>query len=136
MSTLRTDNLTSSNGTGGSIPMSFAVQGTAKCWFNLNGTGTIAARDDFNISSYTDNGVGDYTATFSTARPNANYKADANCVANSVNLTLVSLYTTNAVNYVAPTTSAYRVSTFNSTGSAFSFADMLIALSAIHGDPH
>lgn len=73
MSTLRTDNLTSSNGVGGSIPMSFAVQGTAKCWFNLNGTGTIAERDSFNVASYTDNGTGDHTATFSTARPNANY---------------------------------------------------------------
>jgi hypothetical protein len=40
---------------------------------NLNGTGTIAARDDFNVSSYTDNGTGDYTMTFATAFPNANY---------------------------------------------------------------
>lgn len=41
--------------------------------FNLNGTGTIADRDSFNISSFVDNATGDYTSNFSTAFPNANY---------------------------------------------------------------
>jgi hypothetical protein len=46
---------------------------TAKAWVNFNGTGTVAIRDDFNVSSITDNGTGDYTITFSTAMSNANY---------------------------------------------------------------
>jgi len=31
-----------------------------KGWINFNGTGTIAIRDSFNVSSITDNGTGDY----------------------------------------------------------------------------
>ena len=46
---------------------------TAKVWVNFNGTGTPAIRDDFNVSSITDNGTGDYTVNFSTSMPNANY---------------------------------------------------------------
>ena len=48
-------------------------QGLAKTWSNLNGTGTIAVRDNFNISSYTDNGTGDYTHTLTSAMGNSNY---------------------------------------------------------------
>lgn len=42
-------------------------------WCNLNGTGTIAVRDSFNISSVTDGGTGVYTFNFNTTMPNANY---------------------------------------------------------------
>jgi len=42
-----------------------ALSGTAcKAWVNFNGTGTIAIRDSYNVTSLTDNGVGDYTVTF------------------------------------------------------------------------
>jgi hypothetical protein len=46
---------------------------TAKAWVNFNGTGTVAIRDDFNVSSITDNGTGDYTINLSTALPDTNY---------------------------------------------------------------
>ena len=46
---------------------------TAKAWVNFDGTGAVAIRDDFNVSSITDNGTGDYTINFSSAFPNANY---------------------------------------------------------------
>lgn len=59
------------------------LQGTAKAWFNLNGTGTIAVRDSFNVSSFTDNGTGNYRSTFATAFPNANYSA-AQCCGNGL----------------------------------------------------
>lgn len=45
----------------------------AKAWVNFNGTGTVSIRDDYNVSSITDNGTGDYTVNFSTAIGNANY---------------------------------------------------------------
>jgi hypothetical protein len=48
---------------------------TAKAWVNFNGTGTVAIRDDFNVSSITDNGTGDYTVNFSTSLANVNYLA-------------------------------------------------------------
>ena len=45
----------------------------AKAWVNFNGTGTVAIRDDFNVSTITDNGTGDYTINFTNAFANANY---------------------------------------------------------------
>ena len=48
-------------------------QGLNKVWLNMNGTGTIATRDSFNIASITDNGSGDYTGTFSNAMNNDDY---------------------------------------------------------------
>lgn len=44
-----------------------------KAWVNFNGTGTVAINDSFNVSSITDNGVGDYTVNLTNAMPNANY---------------------------------------------------------------
>jgi hypothetical protein len=44
-----------------------------RAWVNFNGTGTVAIRSSYNVSSITDNGVGDYTVNFTTAMPDANY---------------------------------------------------------------
>lgn len=69
--TLIADTLTSSG--GNSASMDEVVQGCAKAWVNFNGTGTIAIRDSFNVSSITDRAVGQWTVNFTTAMPNANY---------------------------------------------------------------
>ena len=47
--TLKADTLTHS--TAGSLATNFVVEGSAKAWLNLNGTGTIATRDSFNVTS-------------------------------------------------------------------------------------
>ena len=44
-----------------------------RAWVNFNGTGTVAILAQFNVSSITDNGTGDYTVNFTTAMPDANY---------------------------------------------------------------
>ena len=49
-----------------------------RAWVNFDGTGTVAIRAAGNVSSITDNGVGDYTVNFTTAMPHANYSAVAN----------------------------------------------------------
>lgn len=46
---------------------------TCRAWVNFNGTGTVAIRASFNVSSITDNGTGNYTVNFTTAMPDANY---------------------------------------------------------------
>jgi hypothetical protein len=51
------------------------MPGAAKAWVNFNGTGTVAIRAQFNVSSITDNGTGDYTVNFTTAMPDANYSS-------------------------------------------------------------
>lgn len=55
------------------VPTTTLIAGVAKAWMNLNGTGTPAARDSFNTSSITDNGVGDYTQNFTTALASASF---------------------------------------------------------------
>ena len=45
----------------------------AKAWVNFNGTGTVAIRASFNVSSITDNGTGDYTVNYTNALTDANY---------------------------------------------------------------
>ena len=44
-----------------------------RAWVNFNGTGTVAIRASGNVSSITDNGMGDYTVNFTTAMSDANY---------------------------------------------------------------
>lgn len=48
-------------------------QGRAKAWVNFNGTGTVAIRSSYNVSSITDGGTGAYTMNFTTAMADANY---------------------------------------------------------------
>ena len=48
-------------------------QGLLKCFMDLNGTGTIALRDSFNIASVTDNGTGDYTISINNDFASINY---------------------------------------------------------------
>jgi hypothetical protein len=49
-----------------------------RVWVNFNGTGTVAIRASFNVSSITDNGTGDYTVNFATALVDANFAWTAN----------------------------------------------------------
>ena len=48
-------------------------QGLCKAWVNIDGTGTIASRDSFNVSGLVDNGTGDYTINFSVSMSDTNY---------------------------------------------------------------
>ena len=60
----------------GAIPnMGGADVTTRLCsaWVNFNGTGTVAIRDSYNVSSITDNGTGKYTVNFDTAMANSGY---------------------------------------------------------------
>jgi hypothetical protein len=72
MSTLRVTNLQSAAGTQ-NVTQDRLYRGAATAWVNFNGTGTVAIRDSYNVSSITDNGVGDYTVNFQTALADANY---------------------------------------------------------------
>ena len=51
-------------------------QRVCKAWMTFNtSTGTPAILDDFNFSSITDNGVGNFTVNFTTSMGDANYSA-------------------------------------------------------------
>lgn len=78
MSTLRLTTIANQGGTS-SVPSDTVISGSAKAWVNFNGTGTVAIRAAFNVSSITDNGTGNYTVNFSTAMVDANYSAISTC---------------------------------------------------------
>lgn len=74
MSTLKVNNITDTS--GGSSNLS--VPGAAKAWVNFNGSGTVAIRDDLNVSSITDSGTGAYKVNMTNALSNTNYAVTAN----------------------------------------------------------
>ena len=63
-------------GEGGSTTTNLQ-QGLKKVWINLNGSGTIATRDSFNVTSITDDATGRYTITIANDMSNANYSSVA-----------------------------------------------------------
>jgi hypothetical protein len=73
-----------------------------RAWVNFNGTGTIAIRASFNVSSITDNGNGDYTVNLTTAMPDANYSWSA------IGSDIAAIRRTFAPYTSAPTSSAFR----------------------------
>ena len=53
--------------TAGSLDTSYVVNGSAKAWLNLTGTGTVTVNGSLNISSVADIGTGQYTENFSNS---------------------------------------------------------------------
>ena len=70
MSTIKANDL--QNASGG-IPTVKSQQLIPTAWANINGTGTIAIRDSENVSSLTDDGVGDVVINFATNMANTNF---------------------------------------------------------------
>lgn len=48
-------------------------------WVSFIGTGTVAISDSHNVSSITDNGIGDYTVNFASVMSNASFSAGVTC---------------------------------------------------------
>ena len=80
MSTLRAATLSNVAGTGSPDITGGELSRTR---INFNGTGTIAVRDSFNVSSITDLGAGYYRINFTIASPVADYSAIVNAPAAS-----------------------------------------------------
>ena len=88
-----------------------------RAWVNFNGTGTVAIRASGNVSSITDNGVGDYTVNFTTAMPDANYAVTGTAVRDS-GPDMVGFDMQTTATY-PQTASSVRVSTGYNGSSAF-----------------
>jgi len=74
MSTIKANTLLHSDGSTTTQPSIPALdQRMAKAWINFNGTGTIAIRSSYGVSSIADVSTGKYTVNFSTNMPNVNY---------------------------------------------------------------
>ena len=97
--------VSTADGSGVMKLQSNGVTTNALAWVNFNGTGTVAIRSSYNVSSITDNGTGDYTVNFTTALSDANYScAVTSTYGSSVNW-----------NAAAPTTTASRIGTYITT---------------------
>jgi hypothetical protein len=105
-------------------------QQACKAWVNFNGTGTVAIRAQYNVSSITDNGTGDYTVNFTTAMPDANYAVEASCSPSfALNMAIVNINASNgALAEVAPTTSALQMSVRQSAASQIDVKYMNVAI--------
>lgn len=91
-----------------------------KAWVNFNGTGTVAIRDSFNVSSITDNGTGDYTVNFASALADANYAA----VATSGDAAKARL----AAQVRAPATGSFGIYVINHGNAAFTDGEYVTAV--------
>jgi len=80
-----------------------------RAWVNFDGTGTVAINASGNVSSITDNAVGNYTVNFTTAMPDDDYSVSGTTSAAVNNNVFIAGAT------VLPTTSAYRFNTRAST---------------------
>lgn len=100
-----------------SIPVAFHANGDApmyacRAWANFNGTGTLAIRASGNISSITDNGVGDYTVNFAIPMPDINYSVVVSVgQSGSTSTKVVYVNSNSSGTTVAPTTTSFRMST-------------------------
>ena len=101
------------------------VTTNALAWVNFNGTGTVAIRSSYNISSITDNGTGDYTLNFTTAMSDVNYVISGVASTPGSTSGFVFPYTTWG------TTSAARVAAVT---TAFGLADFTYVNVAIFGN--
>jgi hypothetical protein len=91
----------------------------AKAWVNFNGTGTVAIRASYNVSSITDNGTGSYTVNFTTAMVDANYSANVS-IAGVPATSDACMVTTDMDNAsrVNPTTTTFTFTAYRLSGPA------------------
>jgi hypothetical protein len=124
MSTLSVATIKSQNTLPPAIQNSSGTEiGTfCRAWVNFNGTGTVAIRASFNVSSITDNGVGSYTVNFTTAMPDANYS-----------ITVSSVLTSNypILGTGTPVAGNVSIALANQTASAQTAADSSVVFAAV-----
>ena len=119
MSTLRCTNLQDTSGSN-SLTTAQIYNGAAKAWVNFNGTGTVAIRAQFNVSSITDNGVGNYTVNFTTAMVDANFVCEVSAYDVTGGATAIKVQP-----YRTASASTQPISATNAAGTAFLDLDQI-----------
>ena len=80
-------------------------QGLIKAWMNLNGSGTIALRDSFNVSGVVDNGGGNYTKSLTNNMSATHSSGTAGSGCSN------TAYADRSVSVLATATSSFQVNT-------------------------
>jgi hypothetical protein len=86
-----------------------AIPEKVKAWVNFDGTGTVAIRQSYNVSSVTDYGTGDYGLAFTSAMPNTGYAAAGIIKRNTGNINDRGYVYLNPIH--TPSASAVRIAT-------------------------
>jgi len=122
-SELRVNTLKDASGNN-SVATSVVFNGSAKAWVNFNGSGTVAIRDSYNVSSLADSDVGIYTLSWSNSFANDDYSSAGASGQNSNAMVTVSC----AIDTTAPTTSAslYNTNYENGSGGRFDATQVTI----------
>lgn len=89
-----------------------------RAWVNFNGTGTVAIRASGNVSSITDNGVGEYTVNFTTPMPDTNYSVVAMSRSNQEPTTATLGYCALVALTTLVNTTSVRIFTANVTANS------------------
>lgn len=105
-----------SGGQSGSAP-AYAV----RAWVNFNGSGAVTIRSSGNVSSITDNGVGDFSVNFTTSIQDSDYciVASAGFTDTSNWLAAVQINTRTGILESAQAAGSCRFSVVNSGVSAY-----------------
>jgi hypothetical protein len=98
----------------------------ARAWVNFNGTGTVAIRASGNVSSITDNGVGDYTVNFTTAMQDADFCVAGACQYASDNVSNPGTWFGIRRTTGALSASSVRVESIAITAGAAAFYDSAV----------
>jgi hypothetical protein len=137
MSEIKVDNLTGKTSAGsitvtseGGAATQSLQQGLAKSWLNLNGTGTIAARDSLNISSIVDHSSGRYGPVLNSAMSNTNYSLTGTSNLNPGDtFSAPGNIIIGSNNVIATTTSTYEASNY-----VTSYVDSKYVFTQVFGD--
>jgi len=124
MSTLNVSNITDGTTTVGT---SYVVNGSAKAWVNFNGSGTIATRDSFNVSSLTDDAAGRYTVNISNNMANDDFAA-LNYTSGSTSSSQTA-FDNNFLGGNGNAVGSFKISAYSS-----SFEDSDVVMATAHGD--
>lgn len=106
MSTLRVDNFAPSAG-----GTAFGIEGIAKAYALITGTGTASLDESNNISSLTDNGTGNYNFAFINDFATTTYTPTAGGERNSTN-------STGGLGFINRLTGSADLRTDNTSGTA------------------
>jgi len=97
-------------------------QGLAKAWANYHAPDPANIRDDFNITSLTDNGTGYFTLTLTNSMSNNDYSRVAAGGENA------DTGGNRVVGLRLPSTGSFNLATFNTAGSASDVQDTCVAI--------
>lgn len=95
-----------------------------RTWVSFNGTSTVAIRTNFNVSSITDHGTGQYTVNFNNALSDANYTANVSSGKAPAATRSNPIIPTQA----SPTTTSCRLATYDGPQNSQQDAEFISVL--------